>query len=289
MNCSPVSRTGLAVLSIALLPLIASADLKVVSKTISQNTPAIPGGIPGAPTPSAAKKPGEPVLSTAYYKGKKVRVEEGDRVVITDNETGTIVTIDSKKKTFTTQKLADMASQVSPFTEMLEVKVDGALKPTEMKKPVAGRETRLYAGKFTMAMSVKEGAPIPLPAGDGPLMEIIIESEQWAAEGIQLDPKTQGPGFSPLPAGMMRMMPGMDSMMKKMTEIKGFPLSTAMKISFQSSLPLPGIPEKPVVIKTETVSVPEDALPDTLFAVPAGFKQVEPELPAFPGLGGGSR
>jgi hypothetical protein len=53
-------------------------------------------------------------------------------------------------------------------------------------------------------------------------------------------------------------------------------------------MPLPGIPEKPLLLKIETVSVSEDPLADSLFAVPEGFKEVEPELPTLPGLGGGT-
>ena len=290
MSKSVLLRAVATVSLMATLPLVALADLKVVHKTVSQNLPtAMAGQFSPSTEAPAEKKPSEPVLATTYYKGKKTRVEETGRVVITDNETGTVTAIDTKKKTYTIQKIADMSAQVNPIAEMLEVKVDGGVKPTETKKTIAGREAKLYTSKFTMAMSIKEGAPIPLPAGDGPLMEITMETEQWAAESLQVESTGLAPNMSPIPANMMRMMPGVDSILKKMAEIKGFPLATNVKMTLQSAFPLPGLPEKPIVIKMETVSVTEGALPDTLFQVPAGYKQVELELPAFPGLGGGAR
>jgi hypothetical protein len=73
------------------------------------------------------------------------------------------------------------------------------------------------------------------------------------------------------------MMPGAAEIAKKFQSIIGFPLTSNMEMTIESAMALPGLPEKPIKIKTETIKLDETDLDANLFKVPAGFKQVDPE------------
>ncbi|MFM7320658.1 MAG: hypothetical protein ACKO5K_03915 [Armatimonadota bacterium] len=207
-------------------------------------------------------------------------------MTIVDSAKGTITNLDTKKRTYTVEKADSGNPAMAQFAEFMEIQVDGAIAPTELSKEIAGRTARKYAGTVTIKVSIKEGSPLPIPAGDGPLMTISMETESWTIEGLSVDAQALSRSLPPMVQGMAKMMPGFDGFRKKMEAMKGFPVQSVQKISFKSGLPLPGLPEKPMTAKSELVSLSEDALPDSLFAVPAGYKKVEPELPAFPGFGG---
>lgn len=280
-------RAPLALALVGLAALGARADLKVVSKSVFENRP----NVPGAPAPAKTAKAGEPdaVQSTMYYKGTFSRSEDGtDTVTITDTAKNTITTLNVKKKTYSVQKLDELAKMASPFAEFMDVKIEGGVKPGTMPKKVAGRDTGHFVTNLSIAMSVKEGSPLPLPAGDGPLMSIAIRTESWTVEGLSLDAKA----IQQQNLGMMRMftrmLPGAAALQDKMAGVKGYPLASNTRITFTSALPLPGLPDKPMTIKNEVISLSEDPLPDTLFQVPADFKEVPPETPGIPGFGGGN-
>ncbi len=278
----PTRRASLLLVVFAIAS-AAHADLKIVQKNTVDGAPALPGA------PTAPAKSGAPtaIVTTTYYKGGFIRTESGTSVTIVDSAKGTVATIDNKKRTYTIEKTDSANAALAQFADFMDIAVDGSIAPTDTSKEIAGRSARKYAGTITMKVSIKEGSPLPIPAGEGPLMTITMETESWTIEGLSVDSKALVRALPPMVAGMAKMMPGFDVFRKKMEAIVGFPVQSAQKISFKSGLPLPGLPEKPMTSKSELVSLSEEALPDSLFAIPSGYKKVEPETPAFPGFGGG--
>lgn len=287
---------------LVLLGLVGSAraDLKVVSK-MTMDAPAmggLGGGLGAAP---GAPKPGEAVKSVTYYKGSKVRTEDAAGIItINDSEAGTITRIDPKKKTYSTIKMAELTKNLTEgagpgaqFLEMMEMKVKADVKKGGHEKEIAGKKTTDYLWTATMSMSMKGGEE-----GVGEIANISMEGEQWTTEDIKLPAAPASATAPALPGigggmmgGMMKMMssmPGMKTMMEKLAEIKGFSLLTSMKIKIQSPMAEAQGADlsKPITNKTEVVELSEEALPDSLFAVPAGFKKVAYEMPQMPGFGG---
>lgn len=290
---------------LAILALVgaARADLKVVSKTVV-DAPAMGGigGLGGGAAP--APKPGEAIKSTTYYKGSKVRVDDGmGGITITDTAAGTITRIDTKKKTYSTGKLSDLTAGLdtaggpaSQFLEMLDMKVTADVKKGGHEKEIAGKKASDYLWTATMSMSLKGGADAGVPAGE--VANISMEGEQWTTEEIQLPGTPDAKNAPALPGigvgmmgGMMKMMnsmPGMKTLMTKMAEVKGFSLLTNVKIKIKSPFAEAQGADlsKPITNTTEVIELSEAELADSLFTLPTGLKKVPFETPQIPGFGG---
>lgn len=292
-----VRRSLLACASLLLVAGMASADLKIVQKS-KMDGPNL-GALGGAPGGAAAGKPGD-MVTTTYYKGAKVRVEDASGISITDNEAGTLTKIDLKKKTYSTIKLAELTKgagdQANPIMEMFDMKIKADVKPGGHEKVVAGKKTTDWLWTATIGMAMK--------GGDGAegteVANISIEGEQWTSEEVKAPtggktptgglPGLSGPGLGGM-MGMMMKNPQMKAVTEKMSAIKGFPLTMVMKMTIKSPFAeAQGLDvSKPIMVTNETTSLSEEELADTLFTVPTGFKKVPFEMPQIPlpgGLGG---
>jgi len=298
MGYTPLLRRSLmASASLFLLAGMAHADLKVVqkSKIDGPNMGALGGGAAGA---GAAAKVGD-MVTTTYYKGSKVRVEDATGISITDNEAGTLTKLDLKKKTYSTIKLAELSKsaegQANPLLEMFEMKVKADVKAGGHEKVMAGKKASDWLWTATIGMAMK--------GGDGgaegtEVANISIEGEQWTSEEVKAPtaktptaglPGLSGPGLGGM-MGMMMKNAQMKAVTEKMSVIKGFPLTMSMKMTIKSPFAeAQGLDvSKPIVVTNETTTLSEEDLPDTLFTVPAGFKKVPFEMPQLPvpGIGG---
>ena len=274
---------------------IAHADLKIVQKS-SVDGPNL-GALGGAG--GAAVKPGDTSVST-YYKGNKTRVEDATGITITDSDAGTVTKLDLKKKTYSTIKMAELTKNAegtaSPFLDMIDMKIKAEVKPGGHEKLVAGKKTSDWIWTATIGMSMKGG-----DSGEGGEMaSISIEGEQWTSEEITLPattgkaptttaalPGLNGAGMGGM-LGMMLKNPSMKSLTQKMAVIKGFPLLTSMKMSIKSPFAeAQGLDvSKPISMKSEAITLSEEELPASLFAVPEGFRKVPFEIPQIQLPGG---
>lgn len=256
----------------------ALADAKIVTRTSSS------GGMAGARPGSD----GSGATSTSYYKGDKVRVETGNNVMIYDCAADRLYTLDTAKKTYTVATLQQLASQPNPMMQMIDIQSTVSMKPGGKTKTISGKRATNYVWKATLTMKLKKGTNLPQGAAPPTLPTIIMEGEQWTTTALKTSAKC-----GRLPAAAMMSAGGMPPGLKKLIDlfatIKGVPLSSRMtqrmKMSGGAPAGMPAGADRTMTVTSSVVSLSEATLPASLFAVPAGYKQVPRSSPGMP-MGG---
>jgi hypothetical protein len=164
------------------------------------------------------------------------------------------------------------------MTEMMESKVVGEVNADGAATELDGRAAQAYKGLIKVEISPKAGVPLPFDPSNGPLLTMSMNFSATVTKAVKLDESILAKlGAKAISGGMAAMMPGSNDIVKKFQNVIGFPLLSNMEMSMKSAMPLPGLPERPIKIKTETIKLDETDLDPALFKVPAGFKQVAPE------------
>lgn len=260
MRCVVVTLMALLALSAA-----AHADLKLVQKSTME-------GDLSKRLQNAENAPQAPTMTT-YYKGGRMRTEAGDKVTIFDGERTLL--LNPKKKTYQAIPKNAGAELANPMLAMMDIKADVRVKPTGKSQTIQGKVAQHYVLTMTMKLGMKvatEGAS----KGDMPqIPPITSKTELWTVEfpGIKLG---AGTARQAMPAGMGN-LPFAKDLTDKLKSIKGIPLQTTM---------IQDMMGKKMSVTIKTLSLSEAPLPDSLFALPAGYKQVPYEAPAMPTMPG---
>ncbi|MEY3763648.1 MAG: hypothetical protein RLZ42_308 [Armatimonadota bacterium] len=287
-----------------------SADITVTQRITMDGIPEMAGGGPApapapkpAPKPVATKKPlpgkkggkistskpapapAAPVATNAdgvretvmQVKGNIIRTVAGDIVSLTDVTTDDVTMFNTKEKTFAVLKGGKIAG-MPDMSEMMDSKVIGEVKPDGAATEVDGRAAQGYKGLIKVEISPKAGVPLPFDPSNGPLLTMNMKFSATVTKAVKLDESILAKlGAKAVSGGMAGMMPGAGEIAKKFQSIIGFPLTSNMEMTIESAMALPGLPEKPIKIKTETIKLDETDLDASLFKVPAGYKQVDAE------------
>jgi len=291
-----------------------SADITVTQRITMDGIPEMAGGGPApapapkpAPKPVATKKPlpgkkggkistSKPAPAPAatqaapaavnadgvretvmQVKGNIIRTIAGDIVSLTDVTTDDVTMFNTKLKTFAVLKGGKLPG-MPDMSEMMESKVVGDVTPDGASTEVDGRAAQAYKGLIKVEISPKAGVPLPFDPSNGPLLTMNMKFSATVTKAVKLDESILTKlGAKAVSGGMAGMMPGAAEIAKKFQSIIGFPLTSNMEMSIESAMALPGLPEKPIKIKTETIRLDETDLDAALFKVPAGYKQVDPE------------
>ncbi|MFZ4783129.1 MAG: hypothetical protein ACOYLC_12515 [Armatimonadaceae bacterium] len=241
---------------------------------ISTSKPAPAPGAAAASTPANADGVRETVMQV---KGNIIRTVAGDIVSLTDVTTDDVTMFNTKEKTFAVLKGGKIAG-MPDMTEMMDSKVLGEVTPDGASTEVDGRAAQGYKGLIKVEISPKAGVPLPFDPSNGPLLTMSMKFSATVTKAVKLDESILAKlGAKAVSGGMAGMMPGAAEIAKKFQSIIGFPLTSNMEMTIESAMALPGLPEKPIKIKTETIKLDETDLDANLFKVPAGFKQVDPE------------
>ena len=241
---------------------------------ISTSKPAPAPAAPAASTPANADGVRETVMQV---KGNIIRTVAGDIVSLTDVTTDDVTMFNTKEKTFAVLKGGKIAG-MPDMTEMMDSKVLGEVTPDGASTEVDGRAAQGYKGLIKVEISPKAGVPLPFDSSNGPLLTMNMKFSATVTKAVKLDESILAKlGAKAVSGGMAGMMPGAAEIAKKFQSIIGFPLTSNMEMTIESAMALPGLPEKPIKIKTETIKLDETDLDANLFKVPAGFKQVDPE------------
>ena len=289
----------------------AYADITVTQRITMDGIPEMAGGGPApAPAPKPAPKPAPVKKATTGKKGGKIstskpapapqaapaaanadgvretvmqvkgniiRTVAGDIVSLTDVTTDDVTMFNTKEKTFAILKGGKIAG-MPDMTEMMDSKVIGDVKPDGAASEVDGRAAQAYKGLIKVEISPKAGVPLPFDPSNGPLLTMNMNFSTVVTKAVKVDESILAKlGAKAVSGGMAGMMPGAADIAKKFQNVIGFPLSSNMEMTIESAMALPGLPEKPIKIKTETIKLDETDLDANLFKVPAGFKQVDPE------------
>ena len=241
---------------------------------ISTSKPTPAPAAPAASTPANADGVRETVMQV---KGNIIRTVAGDIVSLTDVTTDDVTMFNTKEKTFAVLKGGKIAG-MPDMTEMMDSKVLGEVTPDGASTEVDGRAAQGYKGLIKVEISPKAGVPLPFDPSNGPLLTMSMKFSATVTKAVKLDESILAKlGAKAVSGGMAGMMPGAAEIAKKFQNVIGFPLTSNMEMTIESAMALPGLPEKPIKIKTETIKLDETDLDANLFKVPAGFKQVDPE------------
>ena len=245
-----------------LLSTAAHADLKLVQKTTMEGD--LSKKVQGAGGPPQTSS------VTMFYKGNKTRTEAGDRVTIFDGER--VLLLNPAKKTYQAIPKNAGADMANPMMAMMDIKASVDVKATGKTQTIQGKQAKQYVMTMTMKLGMKQGAE-----GEAPeLPSFTTRTELWTAEfpGVALSPSMAKQN---MPGGIAS-MPFVKDMTEKLKTIKGIPLLTTMNQEIMG---------KKMNMILKTVSLSEAPLPDSLFAPPAGYKQVPYTAPAMPMMPGG--
>jgi hypothetical protein len=230
------------------------------------------GGLALAALPAAAEdltivfKDGKGATQTQYYTSNKVRHNMGDHDSIMDLGTGTITSIDNKKKEYSQitldqmeaamkqaaaqmdQAMANVPPQIREKMEQMTGGAMGAITVTKGgTKKVAGYDTQQY----TIAMGEN------------------MKTDLWNTTSLQFpfDPAQfrKMSGFSGAFAGGP-MMKNAAKMAEKMKEVQGLTLAETVSVKMMG---------RTSDTSREAVEVKKGPIPAGTFAVPAGYKKVD--------------
>ncbi len=272
-----------------------AADVTITSTL----TMTAPKQMPGQPGRGGFGRETTRQTVTACYKGDRVRTQtSAGSVVLYDAATDTTTTLNPANKTYTVNASKKMLDQVKPFLSMFQVSVTGGVTPGAATKTIAGLPARNYRVNLQMKMGMSGSAPGAgggTPAGT--LFSMKMAGEQWASSAVSLPARVQTQMTTSGLRALGGRMPGMEKMAGKMTVVKGLPLSSRMTITMITPQGMGAVmggggpsggKSGPIVITTitDTKSVSRKPLPDSLFSVPAGYREVQPSTPGRGGMPG---
>jgi hypothetical protein len=208
--------------------------------------------------------------SAQYYTKDKTRINGADRDTIVEYATGRIVSIDHKKKEYSETTLAEIEAQMKKMSaEMEKTNAQMANMPPSVRekmeqmmgggtvtvtkggaKKVAGYDTQQYTVAVGQMMSIETWTTTALKF---PISE--VEMKRFTSFAGSMGGMASNPMFK-----------GLAKMAEEMKKIQGTSLAetTTMKIM-----------GKTTVTSKEAVEVKQDPVPESVFAIPAGYKKVE--------------
>jgi hypothetical protein len=213
--------------------------------------------------------------SITYIKGSKMRTDQtigGEmNTVILDAQTQQMISFTSKKKEAEVIDMSKMTAEITKniATEGMTVK----LTPNGQSKELLGRSTSGYdlavsipvkMGEMTMNMMM--GGPVWIAKG-APGAEDYAGFYKMAAEKGLFFGNPDAAKAQPAQAK------GMAEMYRAMAESGGMPYQTEIEIKFAGEGMMAAMMNKMggFGITTVVTAVSTDAIPDSMFAVPAGY------------------
>ena len=231
----------------------------------------------------------QPTTSVSYLSKDHIRMAIGDgQETIIDVRSGQMTTIDTNKKTYsvlTQQNMDAFATRMQARMNSPEMK---QAQEKMNKMPPADRAKMDQAMERMFSIKVQNtGVNRKIAGYDCQVWTVVSafsKTEECMSTELQLPVSAWDAyrHFSERMKGMMASMgpmaKGVTKMQEQMKAMKGFPLShsTSTDVMGQKS-----------VVVSEVTSVSRGSIPDSVWAIPAGYKQVEnPMLKAMSRKGG---
>lgn len=270
-----MARTCAAFVAATAFAGIAQADLKIEQTiTVTGETAA------QAPQGKAAKPLSAKVFT--YYKGDKQRTETADSILLYDGATDTTLFLDPKTKTYFEQ-IGQGAVVENEMMKMVKFSGDATVTDTGEDKVIAGKTARHYTYSITLKITPKDAnAPAALASF---LPTQTITGDLWTTDIPGAEAARRQRSNAILKAVPPGSIDGLKPVIDKMSGIKGVSLDgtqTTRTLYSAAALAQAGeiTPPPPQVTQTQTTRISEDALPDSYFTLPNGYKKVLP--PARP-------
>jgi hypothetical protein len=253
----------------AILAAAAQADVKMVSRMTMTSSM------------GAGQQP--PQTVTAFFRNGMMRSDFGDSSTIMNAKTKSTLILNHSSKTYSEMSLANASKAQSSMLKNMKITMKGSVKPTNEKKTIVGKLAHKYIGDFVMTMTM------PQMAGQQTLK---MHLEQWATTEVPaaLSPSQMMGVMGNMFQGISG-MGGMDTVVKEMAKIKGFPLDNKTTMAMTFAMP-PG-QQRPQGLpagftfsfQNQVLSLKQGPVDPGLFKVPAGYKKSK--APMTPKMGGG--
>jgi len=248
MRTKLARAAALCLFSVAAAPL-AAEDLTILFKETSGGTAA---------------------NTAQYYTKSKMRTNGAERDTIVDYGTGTITTIDHKKKEYSQITAAEMEAAMKKMSaEMEKMNAQMQAMPAAMREKM---ESMMGGGSVT----VTKGGAKKIAGYDAQQYTVAVGQmmtmETWNTTALKIPvPEADFKRFASM-AGTLGglaanpMFKGMSKLADEFKKIEGLSLAetTTMKIMGKST-----------VTSKEAVEVKQDTVPESAFAIPAGYKKVD--------------
>jgi len=160
---------------------------------------------------------GAPQSTKVFLKGSKMMTDRGDTATLIDLGAQTITTINKTAKTYSVQKMGDMAAALSSAVPQVDIKETG------QKKTING----FNCGQSVMTMSMD---------GPTPGVKMQMEIELWVSPDVpgwqklrEFYQKNAG-GLNAMGGGNPGMQRAMVEMQKKMATMGGAPVEQVMRM-----------------------------------------------------------
>lgn len=258
--------------------------------------------------------------SKLYFKGQKMKTENGDTATILDFDAQTITTVNNKAKTISVRNFNDLAAA----TKQSDVSVKIDVKETGQQKTINGYNAKelimtmdidnpqmKQMGKMQMEMDMWLSSDVPgvgelrgfyrknmermpwaaLGGGGNPSMQSgIAEMQRKMAEmnGVQVQGvmkmKPAGGAAAPaMPQMSQAQMAQMQAAMAKLQEMQkqGGPQAAAAAQAIArmggmtNGAPSGGTSNALIEITMESTDFSTASIPDSVFAIPAGYQKVD--------------
>jgi hypothetical protein len=240
----------LALASTLLAPSAPASDLTIVSATSSSM--------------------GAGGTRTSYFATNRFRVSDASGSdVIFDAGKGSIVFVDNAKKQYSEATLAEMEAAMKAGSDMAAQAMKD-LPPEARNNPqVAEMMAKMGGGGAPVEAKVAKGASPKKVAGYDCEHWVIaigpsLKSEIWTTTALSFPPQLYD--VRKALASLNPMMKNMAQMIEEMRKIKGFTLADQTTFSMMG---------RTVTSSSEATEVKTGAIPDSAFAVPAGYAKVD--------------
>jgi hypothetical protein len=251
-------RIGLALVLTAVLATPAAADVTVNQKTTGK------GGLAGLASGD----------SVQYIKGTKMRIDQkrgdNDLSTIIDATAQKMISIDHRKKE---AEIIDMTKIAADMAKISSGDVSATVTPTGETRQIAGKSCAVHNLSISVPMQMGTDGLTIVMAGPACLVKDAPGAADYEAfykaaaeKGLFFGDPRQAKAQPGQAKGMAKLYQEMAS--------RGVPYSSELTMKFEGAGPMAGMMNKMggMTMLTEVQSVSPDAIPDSMFEVPAGYK-----------------
>jgi hypothetical protein len=198
---------------------------------------------------------------TNYYSKDRIRMAGAKVDTIMEFASGKIVNIDHSKKEYSEMTIAEIDEAMKAMSAQMEQAM--ASVPPQMREKMAGMMGGAAAEATVTKGAVKTIAGYPCQVWT---IAMGTTMTQETCNSTALTPPFDAANLQKLSRISIPMMQGMDKMFKKMAEIQGISLMHHTTMSMMG---------RKTDISSEATEVKKGAIAADVFAIPAGYKQVE--------------
>jgi len=217
--------------------------------------------------------------STQYLSAARMRTSDGDQDSIVDFAAGKVIQIDHKKKQYSEMTMDELEAAMKDAAAEMQ-KAQAQMQEAMQNMPPAMREkmggmmggaggtvtvtkggTRKVAGYDCQEYTVSMGSALSMELCNTTALQLPMKPGEFA----RMAPYAQSFAGNP-------MFQQMSKLAEEMKKIQGFTLADRTKASMMG---------RSMESSREAVEVKAGAIPDSVFAIPAGYKKVDSPMKAM--------